>query len=102
MIKVFTSPYIMDVEVVRGELESQGIATRLNHEFIRGQTNMAGFADIWPEVWVVNESDAPEAARIIARGKTPTEAPDWTCPQCGEEVEGQFTSCWNCGHDRPA
>jgi predicted RNA-binding Zn-ribbon protein involved in translation (DUF1610 family) len=26
----------------------------------------------------------------------------WTCPNCGEKVEEQFTQCWKCGHNRPA
>ncbi len=25
----------------------------------------------------------------------------WTCPGCGQEVEGQFDACWNCGAPRP-
>jgi hypothetical protein len=24
----------------------------------------------------------------------------WTCPKCGEKVEGQFDSCWSCGTKR--
>lgn len=26
----------------------------------------------------------------------------WKCPECGEEVDGQFTNCWQCGTNRPA
>jgi hypothetical protein len=29
-------------------------------------------------------------------------APPWNCPQCGQQVEGQFDACWNCGGLRPA
>ena len=25
----------------------------------------------------------------------------WTCPGCGEDVESQFSECWNCGSERP-
>ena len=25
----------------------------------------------------------------------------WTCPRCGEDVESQFSECWNCGSERP-
>ena len=25
----------------------------------------------------------------------------WTCPRCGERLEGQFTDCWQCGSPRP-
>ena len=28
------------------------------------------------------------------------EEPAWTCPGCGERIEGQFTECWNCGRER--
>jgi hypothetical protein len=24
----------------------------------------------------------------------------WRCPQCGEGIEDQFTSCWSCGYDQ--
>ncbi len=27
-------------------------------------------------------------------------SPSWTCPQCREDVEGQFSVCWNCGSER--
>ncbi len=26
---------------------------------------------------------------------------DWTCPGCGEEIEGQFAVCWKCLRERP-
>jgi hypothetical protein len=25
----------------------------------------------------------------------------WHCPRCGEEIEGQFYACWQCGTQRP-
>ncbi|MDH3267048.1 MAG: DUF2007 domain-containing protein, partial [Gammaproteobacteria bacterium] len=28
-------------------------------------------------------------------GESPQAA--WQCRQCGEENEGQFAACWNCG-----
>jgi hypothetical protein len=28
-------------------------------------------------------------------------AEPWTCPQCGERIEGQFGVCWQCGAERP-
>jgi rubrerythrin len=26
---------------------------------------------------------------------------NWRCPQCGEQLEGQFTACWKCGALKP-
>lgn len=28
--------------------------------------------------------------------------PPWTCPDCGERIEGQFRACWNCAGDAAA
>jgi hypothetical protein len=49
------------------------------------------------------------AAGIVAaflqrrRGETEPTGDDetWTCPSCGERIDGQFTSCWNCSAARP-
>ena len=29
-------------------------------------------------------------------------AQHWTCNDCGEALEGQFTACWRCGVAKPA
>ncbi|MEM6331783.1 MAG: hypothetical protein AAF823_00380 [Planctomycetota bacterium] len=29
------------------------------------------------------------------------DAPDWTCPHCGEDNPGHFEVCWNCMSERP-
>jgi len=59
------------------------------------------FLEAWPELWVA-ELDFDRAQELIetaVHGEGLAE-PLWTCPSCGEEVEGQFTECWNCGHER--
>jgi ribosomal protein L37AE/L43A len=59
----------------------------------------------------VPEADAQRAEPIVERYRQ-TDAANaaddaerpratWTCPQCGEKVEDQFTNCWKCGHSRP-
>jgi hypothetical protein len=47
------------------------------------------------------EPRCPECGEPFRPPRTPTE-PLWTCPGCGEEIEAQFTACWNCGAERPA
>lgn len=37
----------------------------------------------------------PECGQAFAR--KPARGAAWTCPACGERIEGQFTACWNCG-----
>jgi hypothetical protein len=54
----------------------------------------------------VNEADLPAAQLIIDEfrqgGPAKTHPqPSWTCPKCGEVLEGQFTTCWKCGYNLP-
>lgn len=56
-----------------------------------------------PELWILNDEDYPRAIEIVD-GWRNAEVEDhsaWVC-RCGETIEGQFTSCWNCNKDRPA
>jgi rubrerythrin len=59
-------------------------------------------ADTWPEVWVIDNAKAQEAMDILSQAKSMqyTAADEWVCPGCGEKIEGQFTSCWNCGREK--
>ena len=33
--------------------------------------------------------------------KAPARVGDWTCPNCREVIEGQFSECWSCQTQRP-
>jgi hypothetical protein len=62
--------------------------------------------DICPTLWLIDDQDLGRAREVLARFLTPpaprpTTAP-WHCPACGEQVEGDFDLCWNCGRTRPA
>jgi hypothetical protein len=55
-----------------------------------------------PELWILNDEDYPTAKEIVdgwQNAKIETGDP-WVC-RCGEKIEGQFTSCWKCGRERP-
>jgi hypothetical protein len=55
-----------------------------------------GLASVW-----VPESQAERAIRLVVDKQGGlSEEGDWTCPRCGEEIEGQFTDCWQCGSSR--
>jgi len=100
MTKVFTSPNLAEVEMLQGLLEDQSIPCILRNRYTSSLANgRVPYTDNWPEIWVLRESDADAARRLL---DTPAPAASaWRCPHCGEENEGQFTACWNCSHDRP-
>ena len=60
--------------------------------------------NIFPTVWVIDDADEARAKGLLARyrrGEFSPDAASWTCPRCGETVEGSFEVCWNCGTARP-
>ena len=90
----------------------------MDASFVQGQA----LGEVWgslpltakslPAVWV-DEKDVERATPVIEayRQTDRANADDavnerpratWTCPNCGEKVEEQFTQCWKCGHNRPA
>jgi len=45
----------------------------------------------------VSDADEEAALKLIARRRLPLAAlAPWVCSRCGEEIEGQFDSCWRC------
>jgi hypothetical protein len=58
--------------------------------------------ECWPELWVVDDKKVNRAKSILKKTLAPLAAvkKPWACAGCGEEIEGQFSECWNCGSDR--
>ena len=112
MQQVYTGRDEMDANFLKGLLVEEGIEAIVQGEALQetwGDLNLT--AKSLPSVWVPDE-DVSRAAPIVeeyrrrdaadaATGEPPARA-TWTCANCGEKVEEQFTQCWHCGHARPA
>lgn len=53
-----------------------------------------------PEVWVMDD-ERLEEARALLQAQRNLPAQHWRCAACGEQVDGPFGQCWNCGALRP-
>ena len=58
--------------------------------------------ECWPELWVVDDDRVAKAKSIIRKTLAPLQSvkKPWLCVNCSESIEGQFSECWKCGHDR--
>jgi hypothetical protein len=58
--------------------------------------------ECWPELWVLEEEKFLRAKTILRKTLAPLESvkKSWRCNRCEEEIEGQFSECWNCGETR--
>ncbi len=106
MKKVFASNDRSAIEILRGLLSAEGIESVVLNEITGAVLGDIPFWHAMPELWISNTGDLERAQAIVAdfaSGETKKTLPDtpWTCNQCGEEIEGQFTECWNCVLDDP-
>ena len=104
MIKVFEDFDIMLVGHYQSVLESNDIATFMKNQFGTSGAGELPFVEVVPQLWVLNEADAPRArALITALGKDidTGSLQDWDCPGCGTHLEAVFTHCWKCSASRP-
>lgn len=104
MKRVHNARHLTEAHLIRGFLESQGIDALVRGDFLTG-----GWGELPVDacaVWITDDARFAEADQLLkdflkgalARihgGKT------WSCPQCGENIEGQFTACWQCGAEQP-
>lgn len=98
MKKLTSSPSLVTINHYKNLLESEGIACRIKNEHLGSIVGEMPFVEVWPELWVVNDLDVDRARQLIDEDIT-AESPGttWKCKRCGEENEGQFGACWNCG-----
>ena len=54
--------------------------------------------DTWPELWVHKDEELEQARQLITSAMTMSETQQtpWKCPGCGQNIEPQFTQCWQC------
>ena len=100
--RVYGSPILANVAILEAALTSRGIACEIRGSHLGGASGELPPIETWPELWLLDEATEDQARQIVEQ--TSLELPTgslWTCPECREDVEGQFSACWNCGFERP-
>ena len=101
-VRVYTGPVLANLAIIRDVLESYGIACETRREYLGGAAGELPPIETWPELWVFDESRVEQARQLVQEAlEPPTASTSWTCPQCREDVESQFSECWSCGAERP-
>ena len=98
MIKVYENFDFSRVGQIQSVLESHGIRTIIKNQFGSSVMGEVPFVEVVPQLFVLEEKDAERALQLIEQEAPKSEAgEDWVCPDCGAEVDGHFSRCWNCG-----
>ena len=104
MKQVHVAKHAPEAHLVKGFLESNGVAA-----VVRGEFLTSGWGELPVDVcavWIVDDAQYEQAHALVAaflRGDAAREhrGQHWLCSHCGEELEGQFTACWKCGAAKP-
>jgi hypothetical protein len=85
-----------EMGLLKGMLAGAGIPSAVGNEQMSQLIPAVPFS---AELWVVNDEDYENALALCEawRHPSPGVKAAWTCLGCGEEIEGQFGACWNCG-----
>jgi hypothetical protein len=104
MKQVHVAKHAPEAHIVKGLLEASGIAA-----VVRGEFLTSGWGELPVDVcsvWIADDAQYERAQAVLLsflNGDLARElrSQNWRCAACGEQLEGQFTSCWKCGGARP-
>lgn len=91
---------LLQASIWYGSLRAAGITCELRNTTLAGAMGEIPFLECAPQLWIENDGDEPRALALLEELRRPPSGPAWVCPGCGETVEPQFGSCWNCGAAR--
>jgi len=84
-----------------GALRAAGIDCEVRNTVLSGALGEIPFLECAPQVWIRHALDEARARELITQLRSPVVGDPWTCEQCGEVLEPQFSQCWHCGAGRP-
>jgi len=92
------------VGMIEGILREAGIATLLKNGSGGSNITEVPIPALYPTIYVLDAAQVTEARELIHEffAAKPTVTEDWTCPHCGETVDGFLTECWSCQQPKDA
>ncbi|WP_348760326.1 DUF2007 domain-containing protein [uncultured Salinisphaera sp.] len=99
--EVYLAADPINAEIVKDLLVEHGYAAYVRRAYLWGGVGELP-ANVYPSVWVP-EHETEAARQVVADFEADrlSKAADWTCPGCGEPIDGVFAACWRCQHVRP-
>jgi hypothetical protein len=97
MKKLTSAESLITINHYKNLLASEGIPTEIRNQHLGSIMGEMPFFETWPQLWVVNDLDFDRATQLIESSEAESPRDSWKCTECGEQNEGQFAACWNCG-----
>lgn len=93
---IYSHQNSMMVGLIKSKLESEGLEVILKNDMISGGAGELAPMDLWPELWLIHESDYKKATTIISSMASDEKTEQWHCSLCGENNDISFEICWRC------
>ncbi len=106
-IQIYLTSILSEAHILKDIIKSHGIPCDIRTENCSNK-NMGRELPLISKtsLWISDKTKLDVARRLITEYERSTAASTpntpWDCNSCGEESEGQFTSCWNCGEIKAA
>ena len=97
MKKLTSAESLITINHYKNLLQAEGIRCEIRNEHLGSILGEIPFFEVWPELWVVDDLNYDRATQLIAGADSESPTASWKCGKCGEDNEGQFAACWNCG-----
>ena len=101
MKRLITAPNLALATLWADLLSHAGIATTVQRAYASSIAGEVRPDQTLPELWVMEDDRLEAARRLLDQLRHPVHR-HWSCPGCGELVDGPFEQCWNCGTAMPA
>lgn len=100
MKRIYTTANLQEAYLIMHMLGDAGIQCHIFNEDLQGGLGELPFTHIWPEIWIVNETDGKRALDIIHDFEhSAVNDAGGVCRSCGEDNPSTFEICWNCGRN---
>jgi len=104
-VKLYSTNDATEANLLRNALEHEGVRAVV----IDTKPGFSHLAIWHPNLIWVSADELDQARAVLEQFRAQRAAgsrddprdPPWTCPNCGEAVDGHFDVCWNCEQARP-
>jgi hypothetical protein len=103
MKRVYSSHDSLMAGHIKNILELQGVECIFKQPMLSVAFGELPIIECYSDVWITDDSRYKDAIAIVesASHEEKSKAQSWICAGCGEEIEGMFAACWNCGAHQP-
>jgi hypothetical protein len=98
---LYSSLSLHEIYHIKNLLQAAGIPCTVRNEQLCALAGEVPFTECAAQLVLQREADREAALEVLRHWRSPgPRRPAWRCERCGEQLEGQFTACWQCGAER--